>query len=298
MYPLRKTLPLVFVLTTLIFGISQLHAATMAMNNHSTLTSSEGINAYRSQSLSYTFSIMEPGWYDIYALWDESAIQQEEMSVVIAHATGKDVFNVQPSVNEGLWNHIGHWYFETRAEVKIKLPSQNESFDTNTIIKLTSTTTTVPARSIRGAKLNRKKYNKQSGSVYINNKQSGQRKNTKSTTIYSTAIKKSTGGMANAKMGVKPNNQAILSWTGPTTNSDGSFITDLAGYKIYMSTDPKSFSDNNLLIDVPTLDTLGGMQEEFIADNLKNGTYYFTITAYNSSGMESPPSQEVSKTIN
>ncbi len=297
MYPLQKTLPFVFILTTLIFGISQLHAAAMAMNNHSTLTSSEGINAYRSQSLSYTFRIMEPGWYDIYALWDESATQQEEMSVVIAHAAGKDVFNVQPSVNEGLWSHIGHWYFETRAEVKIKLPSWNENFDTNTIIKLTSTTTTIPARSIRGARLNRKKYNKQSGSVYIDNKPSDQRKNIASTTIYSTAIKKSTGDMASAKAGVKPN-KAILSWTGPTTNSDGSFITDLAGYKIYMSTAPKSFSEKNLLMDVPTLDALGGMPEEFIAENLKNGTYYFTITAYNSSGLESPPSQEVSKIIN
>jgi hypothetical protein len=83
---------------------------------------------------------------------------------------------------------------------------------------------------------------------------------------------------------------ATLAWNAPTTNVDGSPLTDLAGYKIYYGVSPGVYSTS---IDV-------GSNTSHQVGNLTVGTtYYFTVTAYNTTGNESdfatPP---VSKTIN
>lgn len=92
-------------------------------------------------------------------------------------------------------------------------------------------------------------------------------------------------GMTGANTG-----SATLVWNAPATNIDGSSITDLAGYKIYYGVAPGVYS---MAVDVGS-----NMSYEII--NLAVGTtYYFTVTAYNTTGIESeyatPP---VSKTIN
>lgn len=75
-----------------------------------------------------------------------------------------------------------------------------------------------------------------------------------------------------------------LSWNPPTTNADGSQLTDLAGYKIYFGTEQKNFSE---VIDV-------GNITEYKLDNLIAGrTYYFSVTAYDVAGNESEYSNEV-----
>ncbi len=80
----------------------------------------------------------------------------------------------------------------------------------------------------------------------------------------------------------------ILSWVPPQTNSDGSPLTDLAGYNVYYGATPGSYSDN---IDVGNVTT-------YQVGNLTEGlTYYFTVTAYDTSGNESALSEEVSVTI-
>jgi predicted phage tail protein len=47
-----------------------------------------------------------------------------------------------------------------------------------------------------------------------------------------------------------------------------------------------------LVIDVP-----GAATTEYEISNLPSGTYYFTVSAYNSLGTESAASDEASKTI-
>jgi hypothetical protein len=81
---------------------------------------------------------------------------------------------------------------------------------------------------------------------------------------------------------------ATLTWSAPATNSDGSQLTDLAGFKIYYGTKPGSYPQ---AIDV-------GPVTRYQVTNLSMGTtYYFVITAYNQVGVESTPSNEKSKLV-
>jgi len=80
---------------------------------------------------------------------------------------------------------------------------------------------------------------------------------------------------------------ANLSWTAPTTNTDGSTLTDLAGYKVYYGTASGSYTSS---IDV-------GNTLSYQVLSLTGGvTYYFAITAYDTSMNESAYSTEVIKT--
>src|SRR3990170_1669525 len=82
--------------------------------------------------------------------------------------------------------------------------------------------------------------------------------------------------------------EAVLTWDPPTTNTDGTPLTDLAGYKIHYGTTSGNYTT---VIDVGNVTT-------YTVTNLTNNvTYYFATTAYDSSGNESGYSNEVSKTI-
>lgn len=86
---------------------------------------------------------------------------------------------------------------------------------------------------------------------------------------------------------------APLSWNSPTTNTDGTPLTDLAGYKVYYGTTSSAYTQmvNVEMTSTPTTPT-------YTVTNLAAGsTYYFAVTAYDSSGNESRFSNEVSKTI-
>jgi hypothetical protein len=82
---------------------------------------------------------------------------------------------------------------------------------------------------------------------------------------------------------------AILSWQPPTTNQDGSPLTNLAGYKVYWGTSQGTYP-NAVTLNNPGLAT-------YVVTNLVPGTYYFTVTAVSATGAESPRSNAVSKTI-
>jgi len=86
------------------------------------------------------------------------------------------------------------------------------------------------------------------------------------------------------------NGTALLSWTPPTENTDGSPLTDLAGYKIRYGASPCSYSDT-ITINNPGLTS-------YLVENLANEDWYFVMTAFNSPGIESSYSIEVSKTVN
>ena len=82
---------------------------------------------------------------------------------------------------------------------------------------------------------------------------------------------------------------AALSWSAPTINTNGTPITNLAGYHIYYGTNEYSLSN--------TVDITSPTATSYVIVGLSHGTYYFTIVAYNSAGVDSPQSSTVSKTI-
>ncbi len=83
---------------------------------------------------------------------------------------------------------------------------------------------------------------------------------------------------------------ATLSWTPPTLNTDGSTLTDLAGYTIYYGTNPGNLSS-----------TVGinsaGATSYTISGLTKGTTYYFALASVNATGISSPLSDVASKTI-
>ena len=87
---------------------------------------------------------------------------------------------------------------------------------------------------------------------------------------------------------------ALVSWTAPTTNTDGSALTDLAGFNVYWNVGDPSLvtapSGKVRAITSPaTLSTL--------ISGLMPGNWYFAVTTVNSKGVESAISNIVTKTI-
>ena len=82
---------------------------------------------------------------------------------------------------------------------------------------------------------------------------------------------------------------ATLSWNPPTTNTDGSPLTNLAGYKVYWGTSQGSYPNSVTLMN-PGLTS-------YVVENLAPGTYFFVATALNSISAESAFSAAGSKTI-
>ncbi len=85
------------------------------------------------------------------------------------------------------------------------------------------------------------------------------------------------------------NGQATLSWAAPTTRSDGSPLTNLAGYKLRYGNAAGTYP-NTITVSNPGITT-------YMVENLAAGTYYFAIASYDSAGVESINSSPVSKTI-
>ena len=84
--------------------------------------------------------------------------------------------------------------------------------------------------------------------------------------------------------------EATLTWTPPTQNTDGSALTDLAGYRIYYGTASGTYTLGPIDVADPTA-------VEYVVTGLNNDTtYYFVATSYNSAGTESAYSNEASKT--
>jgi len=82
---------------------------------------------------------------------------------------------------------------------------------------------------------------------------------------------------------------ATVSWVPPTDNTNGSALTNLAGYTIHYGTSPANLTS---LIEVA-----GATVTSYTVQNLAAATWYFAITAYNSSGEASALSAVASKTI-
>lgn len=82
---------------------------------------------------------------------------------------------------------------------------------------------------------------------------------------------------------------ATLSWVPPTRNTDGSSLTNLAGYRVRWGTSAGSYT-SSVTLNNPGLTS-------YVVGNLVPGTYYFVVTAMSSTGAESQFSNMGSKTI-
>ena len=82
---------------------------------------------------------------------------------------------------------------------------------------------------------------------------------------------------------------ATLTWSAPTANTNGTPLTDLAGYHIRFGTSPDALTR--------VIDLAGSRATAFEVSNLSPGTYYFSISAYTSIGTESAESDVEYKSI-
>jgi len=87
--------------------------------------------------------------------------------------------------------------------------------------------------------------------------------------------------------------KTMLVWTPPTLNTDGTTLTDLAGFRMYCG--PTSLTYSIIPIyetAVPTQDTM-----TFAEAALTDGNYFCAVTSYDTSGNESGYSNEVNFTL-
>ena len=96
-------------------------------------------------------------------------------------------------------------------------------------------------------------------------------------------------GVLHHRHGSPTNGSATLSWTPPTQNTDGSTITNLAGFRIQYGTSATALTQT-IEVTNPGLAT-------YVVSGLSSGTWFFAVRAYDSSGAESANSNVVSKTI-
>jgi hypothetical protein len=80
-----------------------------------------------------------------------------------------------------------------------------------------------------------------------------------------------------------------LSWTAPTRNTDGSTLTNLAGYRVHYGTSAGNYTDS---VQIPNKS-----MTSVVIEDLSPTRWYFAVKAYNTSGVESGFSASVSKLI-
>jgi hypothetical protein len=85
------------------------------------------------------------------------------------------------------------------------------------------------------------------------------------------------------------NGSLTVGWTPPTTRTDGSPLTNLAGFKLRYG---NSVDDYPNTITIPNPGVTA-----YMVENLARGTYHFVVAAYDSSGSESLNTSPVSGTI-
>lgn len=82
---------------------------------------------------------------------------------------------------------------------------------------------------------------------------------------------------------------ATLTWTAPTQNTDGTPLTDLAGFKVHYGATSGNYS--------VTMDYPDPNQTTAVIAPLTPGMWFFVATAYNALGIESDFSNEASKLL-
>jgi hypothetical protein len=85
------------------------------------------------------------------------------------------------------------------------------------------------------------------------------------------------------------NGTATINWTRPSTNTDGSPLTNLAGYNVLYGTSASALTNVRQINNPATTSTT--------ISALQTGTWYFSVRAFNTSQVESNNSNTAQKTI-
>jgi hypothetical protein len=86
------------------------------------------------------------------------------------------------------------------------------------------------------------------------------------------------------------NGSAVLNWTPVTSDTTGQTLLDLAGYEIHYGNSQDA---------LPYLIVVNDSQQTtYTIPGLATGTWFFSVNAYTTSGVEGLPSNVASKTIN
>ena len=105
----------------------------------------------------------------------------------------------------------------------------------------------------------------------------------------STSLSPFTLNVVGGNGGNNASGTAALSWTVPTQNTDGTPLTDLAGYWIYYGRSAVG------LVRLTQINS--PLTTQYLASALASGTHFFAISAYNSAGAESPLTSVGSKIV-
>ncbi len=82
---------------------------------------------------------------------------------------------------------------------------------------------------------------------------------------------------------------ATINWVPPTENTDGSTLTNLAGYRIYYGTSANAMNQSVQIANA-------GLTS-YVISNLAAGSWFFSVKSYTSAGSESDASNTATKTI-
>jgi hypothetical protein len=114
--------------------------------------------------------------------------------------------------------------------------------------------------------------------------------------IYPNIVIRATNGALSATLPafaitvtLAPPGSATVQWVAPTNNTNGSALTDLAGYVVYWGT------SSNALTQTSTVSNASATS--YKVAGLAAGTWYFAVQAYDSHGNQSALSNIASKTF-
>jgi len=82
---------------------------------------------------------------------------------------------------------------------------------------------------------------------------------------------------------------AVVTWQTPTTNTDGSTLTNLAGFKVLYGTSSSSLTNSTTVDDITA--------RSATISSLSAGTWYFAVRAFNTKNVESSNSNVASKVV-
>ncbi len=85
------------------------------------------------------------------------------------------------------------------------------------------------------------------------------------------------------------NNSATVSWVAPAQRVDGSALTNLSGFKVYVGQTSRNYTQ--------VITVAGSTSASSTVTGLGAGIWFFAVAAYDATGVTSDPSTEVSKTF-
>lgn len=88
-----------------------------------------------------------------------------------------------------------------------------------------------------------------------------------------------------------------VTWQAPTTNTDGTAYTDPGGFKVYYGPVSRGTATHPSVFLYPNVVTVASPTATTFTFSAPTGTYYMSVTAFNTSGVESNYSNEILKHV-